>query len=140
MRLRTATSGALAVLGGLLMLASGYASRGILFAALGYVGDEIPSYLVGSTESAAGFAVTALQLIIALGGLTALAGGAALLRHHRTIGRTLIFLGGGAGFLGVAISFAFAAYRLGLGPALGYAPYWAGLAMAAGARQLAKSG
>ena len=132
-------SGLLAIIGGILMVASGYTSRGLLFVALGYAQEEIPSYLGGFAESAASLAVTILELIIALGGVTVLIGGVVILLHHSRTGRVLIYLGGGAGLLSLLISFGYTAYKLqGWEPALAYAPYWVGLAMAVAARRLAK--
>lgn len=138
MGMRRWAAGTLAVLGGVLMLASGYTSRGFLFLALGYAQAEIPSYLNGFGEGAAILAVTTLEVIIAFGGLTVLLGGLVILSRHTTVGRVLIYLGGGAGFLGLLISFGYSAYKLGLDPVLGYLPYWAGLALAVAGRHLAK--
>jgi hypothetical protein len=138
MRLKLWASGALAVVGGLLMLASGYSSRGFLYTALGYAVPEISTYLSGVEASAAVIAISLLELIIALGGLTVLVGGLVILTGHTTTGRTLVYLGGGAGFLGLLISFGFSAYKLGLDPVLGYLPYWVGLFMAIVGRRLAK--
>ncbi|HZW85455.1 MAG TPA: hypothetical protein VFE91_06100, partial [Nitrososphaerales archaeon] len=62
----------------------------------------------------------------------------AILGRHTTTGRVLIYLGGGAGFLGLLISFGYSAYRLGLDPVLGYLPYWLGLALAVAGRRISK--
>jgi hypothetical protein len=132
-------AGSLAILGGLLMLASGYTSRGFLYTALGYGAQEIPTYLTGFAGSAALLAITLLELVIALGGLTVLVGGLVILTHHTTTGRTLIYLGGGAGFLGLLISFGYSIYKLGgVDPVLAFLPYWIGLALAITGRRLAK--
>lgn len=120
------------------MVASGFASRGLLFTALGYAADEIPNYLTGLAESASAFAVTMLELLIAFGGITVVMGGLALLVRHRSLGRVLIYLGGGAGLLGLVVSFAYTAYKLGLDSALELAPYWVGLGMAVASRRLAR--
>jgi hypothetical protein len=130
--------GTLAVAGGLLMLISGYNSRGFLYMALGYSAQEIPGILSGMAADVVTFAVTVLELLVALGGLTVLAGGLIVLARHSTIGRVLIYLGGGAGFLGLLISFGYSAFRLGLDPVLSYLPYWLGLALAVAGRRLAK--
>jgi hypothetical protein len=131
--------GGLAVLGGLLMLGSGYTSRGFLYTALGYAEPQVPNFLSGMVASAALLAITILELIVALGGLTVLIGGLIIIAHHTTTGRTLIYLGGGAGFLGLVIAFGYSVYKLGgLDPVLSYLPYWVGLAMAVVGRRLAK--
>jgi hypothetical protein len=139
MGVRLWASGALAIVGGFLMVVSGYTSRGLLFLALGYAQEGIPSILNGFAASAASLAVSILELIIALGGLTVLIGGAVILFHHVRTGRVLIYLGGGAGLLSLVVGFGFTAYRLGgWQPALAYLPYWVGLAMAVTARRVAK--
>ena len=90
-------------------------------------------------ESAAVLAVTLVELVIALGGVSVLIGGLTILAGRRTSGRVLIYLGGGAGFLGLMISFGCSFYRLGgVGPVLSYLPYWVGLTMAVVGRRLAK--
>ncbi len=131
-------SGTLAVVGGFLMVLSGYVSRGLLFIALGYAQKDLPNYLTGFTANAAILAITVLELLIALGGITVIVGGLALLSHHVRTGSVLIYLGGGAGLLGLLISFGYTTYRQGLENVLLYAPYWVGLGMAVAARRLAK--
>jgi len=133
------TAGALAVVGGVLMLASGYSSRGLLYTALGYAVPQISNHFSGAFASAAVFAITILEIAIAFGGLTILLGGLTILTRHKTTDRALIYLGGGAGFLGLLISFGYTAYKLGgIDPVLAYVPYWVGLAMAVSGRWLAK--
>jgi len=136
---RLFVAGALAVVGGFLMLASGYTSRGFLYTALNVAEPRISDFLSGMAASAAVLAVTVLELIIALGGVAVMVGGLIILVSHTTTGRTLIYLGGGAGFLGLVVSFGYAVYKLGgPSPVLAYLPYWVGLAMAVSGRWLAK--
>jgi hypothetical protein len=138
MSVRLYVAGVLAIFGALLMLGSGYSSRGFLYQAFGISEHYILDF-GGAASSAAVLAITVVELIIALGGLTVLIGGLAILSRHTTIGRTLIYLGGGTGFLGLIISFGYSAYKLGgLNPVLGYLPYWVGLALAISGRRLAK--
>lgn len=132
-------SGALGVVGGLLMFGSGFVSRGFLYTALGLAEPHISSILSGVEASVAVIAITVVETVIALGGLTVALGGLLIFVRHITIGRILIFLGGGAGFLGLLVSFGYSVYRLGgLDPVLSYLPYWVGLLMAIFARKLAK--
>ena len=139
MGLRRYFAGAVAAVGGLLMVLSGYSSRGFLYTALGYAVPQISNLLSGMAAGAAVLAITVVELIIALGGVSVLVGGAAILIGHTTTGRVLIYLGGGAGFLGLLVSFGYSVYRLGgIDPVLSYLPYWAGLAMAVVGRRLAK--
>lgn len=121
------------------MVLSGYSSRGFLYTALGYAAPEVSQFLSGAAASAAIIAITIVELIIALGGLAVAIGGVIILARHTTTGRALIYLGGGAGFLGLLISFGYSAYRLGgLDPVLSYLPYWVGLTMAVMGRRFAK--
>lgn len=138
MAIRRWAGGLLAVVGGFLMLASGYTSRGFLYTALGFGAQEVGNFLSGAPGSVAIIAITVVEFIISLGGITVMAGGLAILGRHTTTGRFLIFLGGGAGFLGLLISFGYSAYRLGLDPVLGYLPYWLGLALAITGRRVSK--
>jgi hypothetical protein len=141
MRPRLWAGGSLAVVGGLLMLGSGYSSRGLLYTALGYAEPHVSSFIGGIAASATILTITVFELLIALGGVTVVIGGLVILSRHTTIGRTLIYLGGGAGLLGLVVSFGFSVYKLGgLSPVLSYLPYWVGLAMAVSARWIAKGG
>lgn len=136
---RLYAAGTLAVIGGLLMVASGYTSRGFLYTALNLAEPHISDFLSGVAANVAVLAVTILELVIALGGLTVVIGGLIVLASHTTTGRILIYLGGGAGFLGALVSFGYTAYKLGgISPVLAYLPYWLGLAMAVSGRWLAK--
>jgi len=136
---RLYAAGALAITGGFLMLASGYTSRGFLYTALNLAEPHISDILSGMVANVAVLAVTILELVIALGGITVMIGGLVILTNHTTTGRTLIYLGGGAGFLGLLVSFGYSAYKLGgISPLLAYLPYWVGLVMAVSGRWLAK--
>ncbi|HEV2227046.1 MAG TPA: hypothetical protein VGR56_09630 [Nitrososphaerales archaeon] len=139
MPFRRWTAGILAIVGGILMLGSGYTSRSFLYLALGYTEPRVADFLRGMVADAAVLAIATVEFIIALGGVTVALGGIIILARHSTAGRILIFLGGGAGFLGLLISFGYSTYKLGgLGPALSYLPYWVGLALAVVGRRLAK--
>ena len=139
MRLRLWAGGSLAIVGGLLMVGSGYSSRGFLYTALGYAEPQVSLILTGEAASATLLTIAILELLIALGGVTVVVGGLVILTRHTTIGRTLIYLGGGAGLLGLAVSFGYSVYKLGgLDPVLSYLPYWAGLAMAVFARRISR--
>jgi len=132
-------AGILAVLGGALMVLSGYAARGFLYQALGYAVPHLLDF-GGSFASAAVVAITLVQLVIGLGGLTVIAGGLIVLAKHTSIGRLVILLGGAGGFLGLIVSLGYSVYKGGgIDPILYYLPYWVGLTIAVVARRLAKS-
>ena len=136
---RLYAAGALAVVGGILMVESGYASRGFLYTALNLAEPQISDFLSGMAASVAVLAVTIVDFIIALGGIAVIIGGLILLTGHRTMGRGNIYRGGGDGLLGLLVSFGYTAYKLGgIGPVLAYLPYWIGLAIAVAGRWLAK--
>lgn len=106
--------------------------------ALDVAEGEIPQYLGGIAGLTAALAISILVLLIALGGFTVILGGLVLLARRRTIGRFLILLGGGAGLLGLLITFGMAVFRLGFNQSLAYTPYWVGLVLAVVARRIAK--
>ena len=121
------------------MFTSGYASKGILYTALGYAAPRLSDFLSGTELSATVLAITILELLMALGGITVMVGGFTILIRHSTVGRALIWLGGGAGLLSLVLGFGYAVFRLGgLSPVLSYLPYWVGLAFAILGRHLAK--
>ena len=121
------------------MVASGYTSRGFLYTALGYAEPHVSDFLSGAMANAVIILITLVEFVVALGGLAVAAGGFVILASHTTTGRTLIYLGGAAGFLGLLISFGYTAYRLGgLSPVLSYLPYWVGLTLAVLGRRFAK--
>ena len=121
------------------MLGSGYVSRGFLYSALGYAAPRLSDLLSGTELGAAVIAITVLELVVSLGGLAVLIGGLVILIHHTTVGRVLVYLGGGVGFLGLLGSFGYSAFKLGgLDPVLSYLPYWVGLVFAVMGRRLAK--
>jgi hypothetical protein len=140
MRTKGYFAGLVIVAGGILMLGSGYASRGFLYTALGYAEPRISDFLNGMAANAAVLAITLLELVIALGGLTVLIGGLVIISGHTSIGRMVVYLGGGAGFIGLLVSFGYSVYKLGgIDPVLSYLPYWVGLTLAITGRRLAKS-
>ena len=121
------------------MVASGYTSRGFLYTALGYAEPHVSDFLSGAMANAVIISITLVEFVVALGGLSVMIGGLVILAAHTTTGRTLVYLGGAAGFLGLLISFGYTAYRLGgVSPVLSYLPYWVGLTLAVLGRRFAK--
>jgi hypothetical protein len=123
------TSFVLALAGGLLMVASGFAAHGFMLSILNDVAAAIPSYLGGIAGITADLAILIVAVLISLGGVTVVVGAFMILRRHITLGRILLALGGGTGFIGLFISFGYAALTKGLTSALGQAPYWLGLVL-----------
>src|SRR5712692_10480672 len=112
MAFRLWASAVLAIIGGFLMVVSGFSTRGLLFIALGFAANEIPAFLTGVAAGLAVLAITIVEILIALGGVTVLLGGVSLLYHHVRTGRILILLGGGAGLLGLLVSFGYSVFKL----------------------------
>lgn len=131
-------AGALAVAGGLIMVASGFVTHSFLLAALDAIGQLVPDFIGGIPGFTIAVAIGFLALLIALGGITVVAGGVVLLARHRTTGRLLIALGGASGFLGFLVSFGYTTFKLGIDSAASTAPYWIGIILAVVARRLAK--
>lgn len=120
------------------MVVSGFETKSLLLTVLPYLESYINTYLSGFAGLTADSIITILSILIGLGGITVMAGGVVILTGHTSSGRLLIMLGGGAGVLGLLISFGLAVYREGLKRVLDYVPYWVGVAMAVVGRRLAK--
>lgn len=78
-----------------------------------------------------------LSLVIGFGGLLAILGGVLVIAKHLTIGKILIGLGGGVGFLGIAISVGYAIYVNGFLVLVNHVEYWIGIVIATFGRYLA---
>lgn len=132
-------SGIVAVLGGLLMFLGGVTSHSVLLWILPMLQQQVMTTLSGPTQAAASVAVYVVALLVSLGGITVALGGVSLLIKHRSVGRTLIALGGGAGVVGLAIALGYTALVNGFGSVGDHAGYWVGVALAVVARRLTKS-
>ena len=129
---------ALAVVGGAMMAFGGVANHSFLLTVLSLVQSNLTNYLSGTTLFIVQVSIVVISLLIGLGGLTVAAGGILIFTGHRTLGRLLIALGGGAGFLGLLISFGYTAFTVGVASALAHSIYWVGLILAVVARRIAK--
>ena len=125
------------MVGGVLMIYSGYVSHSLLYQAADTVALNYLD-LSGFAASTVTLAISILELLNALGGITVIIGGLVLISGHGRTGRLIILLGGGAGLLGLLVSFGYASYKLGLDQTLSYAYYWIGLILAVGARMVSK--
>lgn len=128
----------IAVAGGFLIVASGFAAHGFLLFVLKILNGEVVRYLPGLTGEFASLTIQVLTALIALGGITVILGGIAIILRHLFTGRLLIALGGGAGFLGLVITLAYSALVLGPSTIITHLEYWIGVVMAVIARSLAK--
>ncbi len=120
------------------MAIGGVANHSFLLTLLSLIEANLSNYLSGTWLYLVQLSILVVSLLIGLGGLTVAAGGVLILTRHRTLGRLLIALGGGAGFLGLLISFGYTSFTMGITSALDHSIYWVGLILAVIARRIAK--
>jgi hypothetical protein len=129
--------GILAMIGGAIIVASGYRTGSFLVTAASYSEAKFGSLLPGQALSAIQIGILALSFLIGFGGLLAILGGVLVIAKHLTIGKILIGLGGGVGFIGIAISVGYAIYVNGFSILATHADYWIGVVIATIGRYLA---
>jgi hypothetical protein len=129
--------GILAMFGGAFIVTSGFRTQSFLLTAANYAEQRFGSELPGIAQPAVHFVLIGLSILIGFGGLLAIIGGALVLTNHRTIGKLLIGLGGGFGFIGIAISMGYSVFENGLSIIFLHADYWAGVVVASIGRYLA---
>jgi hypothetical protein len=126
-------AGYLAIIAGLILLASGVTSGSILISGLSYLKSYIgPS--IGSASLLLQYAIAGLVFLVGLGGLLAIVGGLLLLAKHGSAGRFFIGLGGGMAIFGLLFSMAWALYATGLSAPIFqqvyFGLYWIGAVLA----------
>ena len=129
--------GILAILGGLLILQSGVSTRSFMLNVISYSYEKFGGSLPGIAKSSIDVVLFALGTLIALGGLLAILGGTLVLLKHRLSGKVLIALGGGMGFLGIAISMGYDILTTGVPALVSHFQYWIGIVIASIGRYLA---
>jgi hypothetical protein len=126
-------AGILAIIAGVLFIASGVASGSILLTGLNYL-DRYIGANAPSAQFVANIAIVMLTFVVGLGGILDLAGGFLLFRKHSTLGRFLVGLGGGSAILGLLFSIAVALYSTGLSAPIFqqsyFTLYWIGAVLA----------
>ena len=136
-RVSILAGGIIAVFGGLLIVTSGFRTGSFLLSAANYSEQRFGSDLPGIAQSAMHFAILGLSLVIGFGGLLAVLGGIIIISRHVTVGKILLGLGGGVGFIGIAISMGFSIYESGLSIIVLHVDYWIGVLIASIGRYLA---
>lgn len=116
---------------------SGFETHGFFISIIYYVSVNLASHLPSILQRLMSLVFGFLSILISLGGITVIAGGVALLARHSWLGRMLIALGGGAGFVGLAIGLAYYSFVSGLSGTVLHIEYWIGVGLAATARWLA---
>ena len=126
-------AGVVAIIAGLILIASGVASGSVLLKGLSYVDNYFGSS-IGPGQSVLQLAVLILTFLVGLGGISVIAGGALLLRKHGSVGRFLIGIGGGTAIFGLLFAMAEALYTSGSSAPIFYQPfftvYWIGAILA----------
>ncbi len=117
-------AGVLAVIAGLILIASGVTSGSILLTGLGYVDNYVGSSIGPAGQSVLQLAILMLTFLVGLGGILAIAGGVLLLRRHGSSGRFLIGLGGGTAIFGLLFSMGEALFVTGISAPIFYQPYF----------------
>ena len=130
------SGGILAILGGLLILGSGFRTSSFLLTLLSYSSGKYATVLPYPVDFATRAALTVLGFIIALGGLSAILGGILALLKHRTIGKLFVALGGGIGLIGIGIAVGYAIYTSGPSILVTHIEYWIGVLIASVGRYL----
>jgi len=100
--------------------------------------EKVSTLLPAMIQLIVGTCILALSVLIALGGITVILGGAAVLFQRRTLGRLLVAIGGGAGFIGLAIALGYVLITAGVASLLVHGEYWLGVLLAAVGRHLAR--
>jgi hypothetical protein len=117
-------AGVLAVIAGLILVASGVASGSLLLTGLGYISNSVGSSVGSAGQSVLQLAIAAVTFLVGLGGFSAIAGGVLLLRGHGSSGRFLIGLGGGTAIFGLLFSIAKSLFVTGATVPIYYEPYF----------------
>ncbi|MGI0081010.1 MAG: hypothetical protein ACRECH_15485 [Nitrososphaerales archaeon] len=140
MRRRSAIvlSGSLAILGGLLILASGARTQSFMLDAVLFVYQREGSVIPTTMEPLIKDFILVLSAIILLGGLLAVVGGFTIFEGHLTAGKILVALGGGIGFAGIAFLMGYDIYAYGFSVLISRIDYWIGVLLATVARYVAK--
>ncbi len=120
------------------MFLGGVTSHSVVQWILPMLQQEVVAKLSGPIQTGTTITVDVIASLVSLGGITVVLGGLSLLLGRRSIGRMLIALGGGAGFLGLSLALGYTVLTSGPGSVSAHAGYWAGVVLAVMARRLAK--
>jgi len=112
------------------MLLGGLASHSLVLWILPLLQQEAIARLPSPVSSTIMLVLDVVALLVTLGGITVIFGGLALLGKHRTTGRLLIALGGGAGFLGLLVALGFYVWTNGIAGVEAHVGYWVGVILA----------
>jgi hypothetical protein len=129
--------GILGIIGGILILQSGVSTRSFMLTLAAYSFKRFGQGLPGIAQDSIDLTLLVLGALIALGGLLAILGGFLVLLKHRLSGKILIALGGGMGFIGIAITMGYDVFATGISSLFTHVQYWIGIVIASIGRYLA---
>ena len=117
-------AGILAIVAGVVLIASGVTSGSMLLTGLGYLDKDIGSSIGAAGQSFLQAVIVVVGFLVGLGGISAIAGGVLLLRGHGSLGRFLVGLGGGSAIFGVLLSIGRALLASEISAPIFYQPYF----------------
>src|SRR5487761_199234 len=127
-------AGVLALISGLVLIASGVASGSLLLTILGYLDKSLGPELPFAGNFLLNLVIATLTFLVGLGGFLVIIGGASLLLKHAFLGRVLIGLGGGMAIFGLLFSMAEVVFVSGFSSAIFHQSYftlyWVGAILA----------
>jgi hypothetical protein len=122
------------MIAGLVLIASGISSGSVLLTGLDFLDNHVGSSIGVAGQSLLQLTIVIVSFLVGLGGISAIAGGALLLRGHGSSGRFLIGLGGGTAIFGALISVGEALFTSGVSAPIFQQPvfalYWIGAILA----------
>jgi len=116
--------GVLALISGLILIASGVTSASLLLKIVDYIDKYLGPHLPFADNFVLNIAIASLAFVIGLGGLLVFLGGILLLLKHSFSGRTLIGLGGGMAIIGLLFSMGEAYYASGFSSVIFHESYF----------------
>ena len=120
------------------MVLSGFNANGITLGILSFAEKALPSYLPSDIAPFVRGALQTVGILVLLGGVTIIFGGLLVWARWVRTGRLLIFLGGGAGVIGLLILLGYYAATSGAASMFQHWEYWIGIVLASVAVALAK--
>jgi hypothetical protein len=133
-------AGVIGIIAGIILVFGGYTSHPIILTILSYTNEHFSSSLSSTELYMLQLAITVFNLLVGLGGIVVIVGGTVLLMRHRTVGRILLWLGGGMGIFGLLFTMGEAYYYSHFSLVVFHAEYWIGLVLATAASLIAKRG
>jgi hypothetical protein len=118
------SAGVLAMVAGVILIASGVTSGSMLLTGLGYLNNSVGGGIGATGQSLLQLVIVIVGFLVGLGGFSAIVGGVLLLRGHGSVGRFLIGLGGGTAIFGVLLSIGEALITTGVSAPVFYQPYF----------------